>query len=486
MKSNIKYFIKHTLIYGISNIAQKASGVILVPLYTKYLSTSEYGQLGMLIISVTIISQALVLGQGQSILRYSNIEEYKDRRGDVFFTLASVIMMLALLLVIVGKSLLTTFADLFHDSSTFYNYLNISIYLAAFMLLNSFLMNKIRADEKSGLYTVSGVAKIIAIVAATIYLVPFKKMGVAGVLYSNLIGEVVGVVIITPYLLRLLTFRFDKNILVESLKFGFPLFFSALAMNLLTWSDRYVLKVLTNYAAIGLYELAYKVAGILNMFLIVPFSLTLLPIAYKFYKTEGDKLFYSKILTYFTFILCWAGLALSLFGNEIIHIFALDPSYYPAHQTVPVLTLAYVIFGVSLVTTLGLYLTGKTISVAVVTIFTVGLNIGLNFLLIPYWGIMAAAVNTLIAYIILVILTTMVSNKHYRIPYEYLRISKMIAIAVVLFLPAIFLLQMNLLINIFVKLLLIILYPLCLYLIKGIKKAEVLELQSMLNKYKPW
>ena len=119
------------------------------------------------------------------------------------------------------------------------------------------------------------------------------------------------------------------------------------------------------------------------------------------------------------------------------------------------------------------------LSVAVVTIFTVGLNIGLNFLLIPYWGIMAAAVNTLIAYIILVILTTMVSNKHYRIPYEYLRISK-------LFLPAIFLLQMNLLINIFVKLLLIILYPLCLYLIKGIKKAEVLELQSMLNKYKLW
>ena len=131
-------------------------------------------------------------------------------------------------------------------------------------------------------------------------------------------------------------------------------------MNLLNWSDRYILKLLTAYSTLGLYELAYKVAGILNMFFIVPFSLTLLPIAYKFYKQEGDKLFYSKILTFFSFVMFWAGLALSIFGKEIVHLFALNQSYYPAYEVVPLLTLSYCVFGMSLVTALGLYLTGKT------------------------------------------------------------------------------------------------------------------------------
>lgn len=136
----------------------------------------------------------------------------------------------------------------------------------------------------------------------------------------------------------------------------------------------------------------------------------------------------------------WAGLALAIYAKEIVQLFALNPSYYPAYSVVPLLTLSYCIFGISLVTSLGLYLTGKTNYVAIISIIVSAINIGLNFLLIPHLGMTAAALNTFIAFVILVIISTVSSNKHYKISFEYLRIIKIIAVSILLYFCRIYLL----------------------------------------------
>lgn len=484
MQANVKYFIKHSLVYGISSIAQKASGIILIPVFTKFLTTTEFGQQGILIVTITIFSQILLLGQGQSIVRYSNIEEYQQKKKSVFFTLLAFITAISVLFIVAGIPFISTFASFFEDSVAFREYLEICLYIIALTNINYLLANKLRADERSTLFTISGVAKLLAILIAGVYLVAFENWGVKGVLYSNLVGEILGLIIVVPYLFREIEFKFDTDVFKESLKFGAPLIFSGLAMNLLNWSDRYILKLLTAYSTLGLYELAYKVAGILNMFFIVPFSLTLLPIAYKFYKQEGDKLFYSKILTFFSFVMFWAGLALSIYAKEIVQLFALDPSYYPAYEIVPLLTLSYCVFGMSLVTALGLYLTGKTNSVAVISIVCSAINIGLNFLLIPYWGMTAAALNTLIAFLILVILTTVVSNKYYKISFEYFRLIKIIGASILLYFTAVFFSNYGLTVNIILKLVVLVLFPVTLIALGFFKKDELEQAKTMFEKIK--
>lgn len=484
MQANIKYFIKHSLVYGISSIAQKASGIILIPVLTKYLSTSEFGQQGILIVTITILSQILLLGQGQSIIRYSNIEDYEQKKKSVFFTLLTFITAISILFLIAGVSFIDSFASIFEDSYAFREYLNISLFIIAFTNINYLLSNKLRADEKSILFTVSGIAKLLSVLITGVYLVAFEGMGVKGVLFANLAGEVIALLIVVPYLFSQLQFKFDTAVLKESLIFGIPLIFSSLAMNLLNWSDRYILKLLTAYSTLGLYELAYKVAGILNMFFIVPFSLTLLPIAYKFYKQEGDKLFYSKILTFFSFVMFWAGLGLSIFAEEIVRLFSLDPSYYPAAEVVPLLTLSYCIFGMSLVTALGLYLTGNTKNVAVISVVCSAINIGLNFWLVPYLGMMGAALNTLIAFLLLTIITTLRSNKYYKIPFEYLRIIKIIFAAVLLYFVSELFIVSGFIFNIIIKLIVLLLYPIVLIIAGFFKKDELNQAKTMYEKIK--
>ena len=180
----------------------------------------------------------------------------------------------------------------------------------------------------------------------------------------------------------------------------------------------------------------------------------------------------------------WAGLALSIYAKEIVQLFALDPSYYPAYEVVPLLTLSYCIFGMSLVTALGLYLTGKTNSVAVISIVCSAINIGLNFWLIPYWGITAAALNTFIAFVLLVILTTVISNKNYKIPFEYFRLIKIIGASILLYLVAEFFSNYGLTINVIIKLIVLAFYPVMLLASGFFKKDELEQAKTMFEKIK--
>ena len=63
-----KNFLKHSFVYSISNVAVKASGIILLPIYTNYFSVEEFGRLGLILAIVIIMTQIVVLGQGQSII----------------------------------------------------------------------------------------------------------------------------------------------------------------------------------------------------------------------------------------------------------------------------------------------------------------------------------------------------------------------------------------------------------------------------------
>jgi O-antigen/teichoic acid export membrane protein len=372
---------------------------------------------------------------------------------------------------------------LFGDIELFQPLLEISIYIIAFITLNNLFLSKLRADDKSVLFTFSGIVKIIVMIAVNIYLIAYRKFGIEGVLYAQLAGEALQTVIIIPYIFKQLKFNFDFKILVPTLNFGFPLIFSAMAINLLNGSDRYLLNFLTNETVLGLYELGYKVAGVVNMFVIMPFGFTLMPLAYKLYKKKNDKFYYKKIKTYAAFIFIWSGLALSLFSKEIIMIFASDKSYYHAFEVVPLIVLAYVFYGISMISSLGMHLTGNNKYAAYITIFCAGLNIGLNFWLIPIFGMMGAALNTVIAYIFLDIFSNIASNRYYKIQYEYFKLIRLITLGILIFIISLVISDYELLIRVLFKSILILIFPIAVIFIKYFDKQELDSISGGLKKW---
>jgi len=463
MLTKIKTTLKHSAIYGIGTVTTKLIGFVLLPLYTKHITVSEYGILGVLEITILILSQVLVFGQPSAYMRFYDENQYQDKRKSTLFTLFISLFFIALVLNVVGQFFSSRIASFFSNPEEYTLYFKLCFAVISLRILNTLFLAVLRIKEKSALYAFASVLRILIILGLNIYFVAFAKIGIRGILYAYVIGNGIMLVVLLPRMLSQMIPQFAPDTLKAGLIFGFPLIFTSLAGMLLNMGDRYILKILTNYSEVGLYNLGYKVAGVLNVFLIQSFSLALLPMAYKIYGKKGDKRYYSKMQTYFVFVLLWAGLSLSLFGKELIRILALNPDYWTAYQVVPYIILAYIFSGAKYIASLGLYLKRKTKYIAYNTIGAAILNIGLNFLLIPKYKMIGAAIATLISFVVLFFATYFVSNRFYKIPYENMKFLKMLVLAVVLFSLSTLTASLNILPRILIKIAVIISFPFILY-----------------------
>lgn len=484
MLGSLKHLVKHSFIYSISNVALKASGVILLPIYTSYFSVEQYGRLGLILVIIVLFSQSLILGQGVSVIRFNNSSEFNSKKESILFTLTILILFTIAAFILISESFLVQISGWFGEVSLYKDYLNIAIYIIAFTTINNLFLSKLRADDNSIVYTISSIVKVIIMVVLSIYLIVGRGLGIDGVLYSQLAGEAIQTLVVLPKIIRQMKLKFEYNIVGQSLKFGIPLIFSAMAINLLNGSDRFIIKFLSGETELGLYELGYKIAGVVNMFVIMPFGLTLMPIAYKIYKQDGDKEYYKKLKTYVAFVLVWAGFALSLYGKELVEIFALQEAYYPAATVVPLIVLAYVIYGVSMISSLGMYLTGNNYFIAYITLFCAALNIGLNFWLIPLYGMMGAAVNTVIAFVVLDLFSNISSNRYYKIEYEYLKLIKLFIFGILIFWAGYQLNDISFLLRVFLKLILITLFPFIIILSGYFSKKELKLISGGIKKWR--
>ncbi len=484
MLEKIKYLIKHSFIYSISNIFSKASGIILLPIYTNYFSVSEYGRLGLVLIIIVLFSQSLILGQNLSIIRYNNSIEFKSNIKSILFSLIILIISIIGVFVLVTNLFLIQISGWFGEINLYKNLLHIAIYVIAFTTFNNLILSKLRADDDSVRYTLSGIIKVIVLIGLSIYLIVYNGFGIEGVLYSQLAAEIIQTLIVIPKILRQVKIKLEYRIIIDAIKFGFPLIFSAMAINLLNGSDRFIIKFYSGDKELGLYELGYRVAGVINMFIIIPFGLTVMPLAYRLYKQGGDKEYYKKLKTYVAFFLVWAGLALSIYGKELVELFARQETYYPAATVVPLIVLAYIIYGISMISSFGMYLTGNNKFAAYITLLSAGLNIGLNFWLVPIYGMLGAAINTVIAFAVLDLLSNVASNKYYKIDYEYLKLTRLFIIGFLIFWGAVYTQDLSLLMRLFLKLVILFSFPFIIILTGYFSKKELVSIYGAVRKWK--
>lgn len=463
MLDKITKIFKTSLIYGLSNMFAKAAGILLLPIHLQYFSVEEYGRLGLMLITAMFVSSVLISGQNQAIIRFSNIPEYAAKRRSYFFTIFLVIGLWSVVIVAVMLLFNDSVASLFPQPENYIEPLRLTAWLTGIMMLNNVLTNKLRADEKPGIFFWGGFVKLLGIIGGTVWFVIYAGWNIEGVLLANIIGEVAGFGVMLPGILKSMKIRFENEMLRESLKFGVPLIFSVIALNFLVGIDRYIIQYLTDEYQLGLYELAYRITGTINMFVVMPLNLTIFPVAYKIYKKENDLYYYSKMMTFAMILMVLPTLAVALFGQEIVWIFDRSTNYYEAAEIVPYLASSYVFVGMTIIAALGMYLTGKTKTVAIVNFLVSVLNVVLNFALIPIIGVKGAAVATVISYIVLYKVSYLYSRKFCGFSFEFRKIYSLLFFAIMLYFAGTLPGFENIYLNVFYKFGLVILLPISLF-----------------------
>ena len=137
------------------------------------------------------MAQIVILGQGQSVLRFLNQKEFENNKKSVFFSISSFVFIVIAVFILFCQSSTHFLSNLLDESGLYYNSLKISIYIIAVTVLNNPFQNKLRADEKSIFYTILNLIKLIVMMVLTIYFIVQLKFGIDGVLYGRLISEAV-------------------------------------------------------------------------------------------------------------------------------------------------------------------------------------------------------------------------------------------------------------------------------------------------------
>lgn len=415
----------HSGIFLVGGLASKLVGFLLIPVYTRYLSPADYGVLELLFVTLEVVTIFAVLGVDSGLFKAFSFEAGSDEEKREVVSSAYYFILVASALIFGGLILFARpISSLLLKDTGDYSELLMLLFIAGFLKANSIIPFKIlRANLESIKYTLISLLGFIVSVSLNIYFIVGLGKGLAGIVYSDLISSVVVLTVNTIIARPWLIFRFCWNDLVGMLRFGLPLVPTALAYLIINISDRYFLEHLSTTHQLGLYSLGNKFSSILHFIFLTPFLTVWPSIYFPLAKSEkaGEEL--GQLFTYFWGAGVWLVLLLSFLIKPGIIIMA-APEFHSAYRVVPILLISLLFYGVAQCVGIGMSITGKTKYVAGLIMFAGGINLGLNSLLIPSYGMMGAAWATLLSYLVMSGLSWIISQRIYPITYELVRILK--------------------------------------------------------------
>lgn len=433
MISSLKSTSYQVVLYSAGNLLLKFIGLLLLPLYTSVFNLSDFGVIGILETSSQILTAVLSFSLSSALVRWLSDPNrtFKEEKSIVFTVLSLSLIIISLFSLLIYP-FLSFISNLLFSENT--NILLILMLLGCYIdILNRIPLNLIRVREKPVLYAVSMILRSVFTLGLNIILLKYYNFGIEAVLISALIGNLVFFLTTLPLLVKNIEFSFLKNEIKPILSFSFPLIFVGFGAILLSMGDRYVLNWLKDLGQVGVYTLAYKVSGVVNLLVLQAFNLAVLPLALKSFHSSDGKRFLAELMKYLSLALCFLFVTISLFSEEVLRIFASSADYLQASKIIPILLLAYVFDGMRTMFGYHILFVKKTAWNAYLTLGGAVLNIVLNIMIIPVYGYIGAAFTTLISSIVLFLTYYKVAQKQIYVSYKVGRNLVLIILSVFLY-----------------------------------------------------
>jgi len=262
---------------------------------------------------------------------------------------------------------------------------------------------------------------------ALIALVIGAHKGPIGAVIGNFLGTLAVYVVLLGYRRYQLGFQFDRGLLRAMNRFGLPLVPSALALWAINLIDRLFINGYKGQAEVGIYSLAVRISSVI-IFLMTAFQLAWQAFAYSIKDDNAAKRTYAYVLTYLLFITCWMSLAIGSLAPWLVQLLATD-KFSRSAEAIPLLCFATAAYSGYSVLAIGIGRTRQTQFNWVVSGAAALVNIALNIALIPPYGMMGAAVATIVAYVVLFVGMWFRSRRVYPVPYQWRRILTIAAVA---------------------------------------------------------
>lgn len=486
MLKNIKTATKDSIIYGFGNLSVKLVGLVLIPVYTnaKYLSFEEFGMLGLLDVTAILITAIISLSLTQGITRWYWDSQYRDKQKPIVFSLLFILLIIGVFFLVLSYFISGYLSNLLFSTAAYSGLVYSVIIASVLQVFLSMLQTLMKLQQKPVLFTITNILRLTFTLIITIYLVVYCKQSVQGIYTAQIIGSIVFLLVCVKYIKNIVEIKFEGAILKEMVLYSAPLILASISGILLSFQDRYILDYYSDLNKVGIYSLAYRIANTIKLLVVSSVQMAVSPMLFQMMDDKNKLRFYSKYMTYFTFLVTIFTLTLNLFCYEIVKVFTHSVNYWDAVSIIPIISFSLLFDMLKDTTLTGLQIEKKTRLISGIVIFIALFNLALSFLFIPKWHYYGAAYATLVSEIVFFCLTYVYAQRYYKIPYELTKIFKMIALAVLFSIIASYINDLTLLWRMLIKTTLLVSFPFILALFNFYEPIEIERLKGAYQKWK--
>jgi O-antigen/teichoic acid export membrane protein len=421
-------------VYMLGAAAMGLGNVILIPLYVRSLTVSEFAVFSLIELAILFSWVIAQMGLVSAYLKWfadTPKSEHSALLGSsLIYNLATSVFAGLLLWFVISTPLGMKWVGL--DRQDFLWLLPIIVILES---LQNIIRTDFRARRMPIAFAGTAMVRLALLTAVTYVFLVYLNLGLYGIFLGRVIGNLGSMALLMGMEVRHIRWDFRWDWIRQMAKFGAPVIVSASIAVLLDANGRYFLNFLSSLEQVGYYSAAVKISSIFTMLIAQPFGTAWGGLTFQIARKEHARLLYSKITGYVATFAITMATALALLSPILAQVF-LTSEYLPALTVLPLILLVRSINMLEFISAVGLYLSHKTQAFVWIYLLALGANLGVNYFLIPPLGMNGAVLAWLVGWILAVFLIALMGQRYYRFSYEWRFLFVPLLIwAVVFFIP---------------------------------------------------
>lgn len=401
--SNYNKLFSNTLLFAIGSFGSKLINFVLVPLYTFYLTTDEYGIIDLITVTIAMLIPIFSACIYDAVLRFSMDKKSSQKEifsNGLFFSLMGILVMGIIIYPI------------FIYFNLFDSYLPLILVLLAFQVIQSLFSQFTRALGEVKTFAINGILTTFIIAILNVILIVNLNFGILG----NLIASIIGIFISNTFLfisVKIYSYIDYKMInigtLKKLLKYSVPLIPNSISLWVTNSISRYFILFFIGISGNGLFAVANKIPNLISMVYSIFYQSWQLTSIEEF-EEEPEKSSFNIMFDYFSMLLL-LGTSILLVIIKLLFRYFIAAEYFISWKYVPFLLLSTVFSSFS-----GLYGTNyiaskRTSGIFKTTMVGAIVNVLLNIILIPAIGTNGAGLSSMISYFVIWIIRIYESKK---------------------------------------------------------------------------
>ncbi len=432
LRKTVKELGFHSFIYLLGSIASAIASIILLPVYTRFLSRADYGILEIIDSARSLLIIILLAGFVPATAKFYKETDSEDTRKAIIGTALWFIFCSSLIWAI-GLFFFNDFlARELLGGIKLVSYINLGIVLLFIQVIFTTDQNYLNMQKKSKFFLAISVSKLCINIGANLYFIVILRLGAKGMLYGELLSTGVVGTFLTAYVIKKngLPFRFD--LFGRLLKFGSPFILNSFSSALTHRADRYLIQKFTSLSDVGIYGLGYRFPDMMNFLLLASFGrIWYASSMYDIAKQQDYQRNIAKVATYVITVYALCQYMLIVMSPTVLRVLA-APEYFEAWKVFQVVGLGFCFYSIHPFFTMGAFIKNKTWYLPISHLLPAFINITLNWYFLPRFGYMAAAWNSVISYFAYSFLNFLLFRKVYPIRFEFRRLGFLFGAGIIL------------------------------------------------------